>query len=156
MGNVHEPMGSSTEQKQSRPDKQSRIGSRGQACTTGKGAMMCFNPKVVLGLVGIAAVTWAVAPGLAAAALPILIVAACPLSMVLMMRGTKRAEGQGGSSGDGMQHTATARGDADRNLSVVNGRPAELAAEQEKLACEIRERQASEAAGDQPGVDAGR
>lgn len=156
MGNVHEPMGSSTEQKQLGPEKPSRIGSRGQACTTRKGTMMCFNPKVVLGLVGIAAVTWAVAPGLAAAALPILIFAACPLSMLLMMRGMKRAEGQGGSSRDGLQHTGTSGGDADKDLSVLNGRLTDLAAEQDKLAREIRERQASDAAGGKPGVEVGR
>lgn len=156
MGNIHEPMGSSTEQKQLRPDKQSRIGSRGQACATRKGTMMCFNPKVVLGLVGIAAVTWAVAPRLAAAALPILIFAACPLSMVLMMRGMKRAEGQGGSSGDGLQDTGTSGGDADKDLSVLKRSLADLAAQQDKLAREIRERQAAEAAGGKPGADVGR
>lgn len=138
------------------PEKQSRTGSRGETCPTNKGAMMCFNPKVLLGLAGIAAVTWAVAPGLATAALPILILAACPLSMVLMMRGMKRAEVQGGSSEDGLQHTGTAGGDADSDLSMLKGRLAELAAEQDKLAREIRERQTSEAADDNPGVDVGR
>lgn len=48
--------------------------------------MRCFNWKVfaALGAVGLA--LWAVAPGLAAAALPLLVLAACPLSMILMMR----------------------------------------------------------------------
>lgn len=154
MGKVQKPMDSS---EQLSPEKQSRTGRQGEACPTNKGAMMCFNPKVLLGLVGIAVVTWAVAPGLATAALPILIVAACPLSMVLMMRGMKRAEVQGGSSGNRMpQNTGTAAGDSDRDLSVLKGRAAELAAQQDKLAREIRKREASDAPDGKPGVDVGR
>ncbi|MDP9383461.1 MAG: DUF2933 domain-containing protein [Chloroflexota bacterium] len=48
---------------------------------------MCFNWKVIAGLAVVGLGIWAVAPGLAAAALPLLILAACPLSMLLMMRG---------------------------------------------------------------------
>lgn len=48
---------------------------------------MCFNWKVVAGLAVIGLGIWAVAPNLVGAALPLLILAACPLSMLLMMRG---------------------------------------------------------------------
>jgi len=48
---------------------------------------MCLNWKVVAGLAVVGLGIWAVAPGLAAAALPLLILAACPLSMLLMTRG---------------------------------------------------------------------
>lgn len=48
--------------------------------------MMCLNKKVIVGLAGAAAAIYVFAPNLFGAALPLLIVAACPLSMLLMMR----------------------------------------------------------------------
>jgi hypothetical protein len=48
---------------------------------------MCLNWKVVAGLAVVGAIVWAVAPQLLPGAIPLLIVAACPLSMLLMMRG---------------------------------------------------------------------
>lgn len=48
---------------------------------------MCLNWKVIAGLAVVGLGTWAVAPGLAVAALPLLILAVCPISMLLMMRG---------------------------------------------------------------------
>lgn len=76
----------------------------GQSCATHQRGIMCFNPKVVLALAAIALAAWAVAPGLAAAALPFLIVAACPLSMVLMMRGMRRTQRQADDSREGANH----------------------------------------------------
>lgn len=55
---------------------------------------MCFNWKVLAGLAAVGVGIWIIAPNLAAAALPLLIVLACPLSMLLMMRGM-----QGGQCG---------------------------------------------------------
>lgn len=48
---------------------------------------MCFNWKVIAGLAGVGLAVWVVAPNLVGAALPLLLVAACPLSMLLMGRG---------------------------------------------------------------------
>ena len=48
---------------------------------------MCFNWKVLAGLAGVGLAVWVVAPNLMSAALPLLLVAACPLSMLLMGRG---------------------------------------------------------------------
>lgn len=51
---------------------------------------MCLDVRVLAGLALTAVAVWLVAPGLVVAALPILIFAACPLSMLLMawtMRG---------------------------------------------------------------------
>lgn len=45
----------------------------------------CLNPKVLLGLAMIAVGVAIFAPQALAAALPLLIIAACPLSMVAMM-----------------------------------------------------------------------
>lgn len=48
---------------------------------------MCMNWKVVAGLAVVGLGVWAVAPNLIGAAAPLLLLAACPLSMILMMRG---------------------------------------------------------------------
>ncbi|MBI2755940.1 MAG: DUF2933 domain-containing protein [Chloroflexi bacterium] len=48
---------------------------------------MCWNWKVLAGLTAVGVGIFAVAPSLALAAAPFLLMAACPLSMVLMMKG---------------------------------------------------------------------
>ena len=48
--------------------------------------MMCLNKKVIGGLAVAAVAIYLLAPNLFGAALPLLIFAACPLSMLLMMR----------------------------------------------------------------------
>ena len=45
---------------------------------------MCFNWKVLAGLAAVGVTIAIVSPGSVAAALPLLLLAACPLSMVLM------------------------------------------------------------------------
>lgn len=47
----------------------------------------CLNWKVIGGLAVVGLGIWLIAPNLLVAALPILVIAACPLSMLLMMRG---------------------------------------------------------------------
>lgn len=53
---------------------------------------MCFNRKVLGGLALVALGILAFGPGLSSRALPLLFLAACPLSMLLM---TRRMSGQG-------------------------------------------------------------
>lgn len=48
---------------------------------------MCVNWKVIAGLAVLGVGVWLWVPDLAAVALPLLLVAACPLAMLLMMRG---------------------------------------------------------------------
>ncbi len=48
---------------------------------------MCMNWKVLVGLGVVGLGVWAVAPNLIGAAVPLLLLAACPLSMIVMMRG---------------------------------------------------------------------
>ena len=55
---------------------------------------MCLNPKVLAGLVVAGVVIYLIAPNLIAAALPILLLAACPLSMLLMMWSMQHTRGQ--------------------------------------------------------------
>ena len=54
---------------------------------------MCLNWKVLAGLAAIGLGIYAFAPNLAGAALPLLAVAACPLSMLAMMWGMGRMGG---------------------------------------------------------------
>ena len=47
---------------------------------------MCINKKVVIGLAAAGAALYLIAPGAIGAALPLLLLAICPLSMIVMMR----------------------------------------------------------------------
>ena len=53
----------------------------------------CFNPKVLIGLAVIAAGIAVLAPNMFVAALPLLLLAACPGSMVLMVMMNKSPQG---------------------------------------------------------------
>lgn len=53
----------------------------------------CLNPKVLIGLATVAAVIGIVAPKALVAALPLLIFAACPISMILMMSSMGKGHG---------------------------------------------------------------
>jgi hypothetical protein len=48
---------------------------------------MCISWKVIAGLAAVGAGVWVLAPQFAGAAVPFLILAVCPLSMLIMMRG---------------------------------------------------------------------
>jgi len=61
---------------------------------------MCLNKKVLIGLGVVALGVLAVSPRLLGAAGPLLLLAACPLSMVFMMRGMS---GRGRNSEPGSQ-----------------------------------------------------
>ncbi len=47
---------------------------------------MCFDKRVIAGIVVVGAAVAVFAPGALAVALPVLVLAACPLSMLFMMR----------------------------------------------------------------------
>ena len=104
----------------------------------------CLNWKVVAGLAVVGLGIWALAPQMWAAAAPVLVVLACPLSMLFMMRGM-RAGGQHGGAACAMpSQSATAAPRASDAVSpvraaVAGGRPslAQLRAELEQM----RERQ---------------
>lgn len=53
----------------------------------------CLNWKVIAGLAAVGVGIFAVAPNLAVAALPFLLLAICPLSMMFMMKGMQGNEG---------------------------------------------------------------
>lgn len=56
---------------------------------------MCLNRKVLIGaaVVGVGVGVWAFAPQAFGAALPLLVLAICPLSMLLMMKGMRESGG---------------------------------------------------------------
>ena len=56
---------------------------------------MCLNPKVLAVLAAAGVGIYLFAPGLLAEVVPILLLAACPLSMLLMMWGMQHTQGQG-------------------------------------------------------------
>lgn len=53
---------------------------------------MCINKRVLAGLAAVALVVFALSPGLLGGLAPVLIMAVCPLSMLLMMRGMPGGE----------------------------------------------------------------
>jgi hypothetical protein len=55
---------------------------------------MCLNWKVLASLAAVGVGVYLFAPGLLAEAVPILLLAACPLSMLLMMWGMQQSQGQ--------------------------------------------------------------
>ena len=62
--------------------------------------MKCFNWKVIAGLAAAAVALYLASPGSFGAALPLLVLAACPLSMLVMMRAMGSAGGRCGSGDD--------------------------------------------------------
>lgn len=90
---------------------------------------MCLNWKVLAGLAVVALAVVVVAPQYIWAALPLLIVAACPLSMLFMMRGM---HGMGTKSpAPGIPHNA--------QLPELPSRLSSLQAEQEAIADQVAE-----------------
>lgn len=55
--------------------------------------MSCLNRKTLMILGGVALATWALAPGAVGAVVPLLIALACPIGMLVMMRGAAGAVG---------------------------------------------------------------
>lgn len=59
---------------------------------------MCFDRRVLLALGAAGIGLWIAAPQVLAAAFPLLLLLACPLSMLFMMRGTGHAGAHGGGN----------------------------------------------------------
>lgn len=87
----------------------------------------CMNWRVIVGLAAVGLGVWLVAPGLVAGAVPLLIVAMCPLSMLVMMGGMPRGQGSSQSA------CATQSSPASQPRGVARTREEQLAALQEQL-----------------------
>lgn len=95
----------------------------------------CFNWKVYGGLGAMTIGVWFAAPHLFWSALPILILAACPISMVLMMHGMQNGRCAAASPGrDQPAHRALSRGEQMMDLRV---RLASAQAQHDAVALEI-------------------
>jgi hypothetical protein len=96
---------------------------------------LCLNWKVVAGLAVVGLGVWAVAPNLVGAVLPLLLLAACPLSMLLMMRGMPG--GQCASQPAQMHHSTGVGLPRDEHLAQLKSELVSIEAQQEALAREI-------------------
>ena len=100
----------------------------------------CFNKRVLIGVGVLALGMLAVSPRLFGAILPLLFMAACPLSMLLMMRDKERG-GQSSCGGgqqprDGAQEVQSGAGGPDRAAEIR-----ELEEEVNRLRAELRLRE---------------
>jgi len=92
---------------------------------------MCINGKVVAGFVVIGLGIWAIAPTLVGAAVPLLLLAVCPLSMFFMMRG------MGGMGGGQSVTQPVQTSQPTRVIGTPEEQLAELKARHEAIAAEI-------------------
>ncbi|MGE0600612.1 MAG: DUF2933 domain-containing protein [Dehalococcoidia bacterium] len=90
---------------------------------------MCFNWKVLAGLGVVAAGVLLFAPGAALAVLPLLLLAACPLSMVVMMFAMR---GHSAGASESCHHT-----DGDASVQAKQARLAALREEEQRLELEL-------------------
>lgn len=97
--------------------------------------MKCFNPKVLGGLALTALAVFLVAPGTFSTALPFLVALACPLSMVLMMRGMSGGKCRSRGSEANQEHQTGAT-DAAPSMSAAEAEIARLRAEVDQLKAE--------------------
>ena len=88
----------------------------------------CYDWRVLTALAGAGVGIYLIAPGLLAAALPILLLAACPLSMLLMMKAM---------SGPSASAQPSVTSDEDR-VAVLRRELTEVSRRQEALAAELR------------------
>jgi len=128
----------------------------------------CLNWKVLAGLGAVALGVLVVSPGLFVRVLPWLIVAACPLSMLVMMAGMgamQMKDGAGRSADDAAQAPQVAglpccsapppaRVPARDQVAALKAQLAGLAAEQERIAHEIARLERDAAEGDAAGQTA--
>ncbi len=99
---------------------------------------MCLNWKVVAGLSALALGLWALAPNLVGAALPLLLLAICPLSMLVMMWGMRGMQGGQCASGPGQVQQPAGREQAHPvQLPELKQELASLQARQEAIASRI-------------------
>lgn len=91
---------------------------------------MCLNWKVLAGLVVIGGGIFVFAPNLAVAALPFLVLAICPLSMIFMM-------GAMNNMGDGSQSDAAAGVGGNRKPQSLKEELVQLEVQKRELASKI-------------------
>ncbi len=106
---------------------------------------MCLNWKVLAGLAVVGVVVWIVAPQFVLGAIPLLLLAACPLSMVFMMRGKQGGGSQGALPPAQRSQAPAMEQTRDEQLAELHSRLSGLQEEQESLAHQIAEMESPEA-----------
>ena len=101
---------------------------------------MCFNWKIIAALAAVGVGIWMVAPSFAFAALPLLLVLICPLSMLLMMRGM--GGGQCATQSSPARRTTTAGLTREEQMAELKAQLAIVQAEHDAIAREIGEMEA--------------
>jgi hypothetical protein len=102
---------------------------------------MCFNWKVLAGLAVVGLGVWAVAPNLVGWALPLLILLACPLSMLFMARGMQG--GQCSTQPEQASQPAGVRLTREEQLAELKAQLAIAETRQQAIAREIAELEAA-------------
>ncbi len=91
---------------------------------------MCMNWKVVAGLAVVGLGVWIVAPNLIAAAVPLLLLAICPLSMIFMMKGMGSMGGnQSATQSEQVSQPVPVTGTRDEQLAQLKEQHAAIARE---------------------------
>lgn len=108
---------------------------------------LCFNWKVLAGLAVVGLAILVVAPNVAWAALPLLLLAACPISMLLMMRGMQG--GQCSSQPRPVSQPTSAGLTADEQLAALKTQLADIQVQHETIARAIAELEAARRAAPQ-------
>ena len=85
--------------------------------------MKCLNKNVLIGLAAVAVALLVLEPSWLLTALPLLILAACPLSMMIMMRHMSSQSGSGNSCGTGEPAGTPTVADADQNREMRSQQP---------------------------------
>ncbi len=94
---------------------------------------MCLNWKVLVGLAVVGLAVWVVAPHLVLAALPLLLIVACPLSMLMMMGRMRGGQPVQVNQSPAMDRTR------DEQVGELQSRLLSVQAEQEAIARQIAE-----------------
>ena len=90
---------------------------------------MCLNPRVLAGLAATAVAVFIFQPRLLSVALPVLVLALCPLSMLAMMWGMRASSGTGSSVSSGRSPEA--------RLAELEAELARMKAERTRLSAEL-------------------
>jgi len=108
---------------------------------------MCLNWKVLVGLAVVGVLVLIVNPQIGLALVPLLLIAACPLSMLIMMLGMQRGKISSTSSSSLAHHASTIEASREERLTALHTQLISMQAEQEVLASQITqlEREGSEA-----------
>ena len=98
---------------------------------------MCLNWKVLVGLAVVGILVLIVNPQIGLALVPLLLIAACPLSMLFMMRGMQKGTNASTSPSSLAQHSSAIEASREEQLAALHAHMGSLQAEQEVLAEQI-------------------